>query len=108
MFPSLQPYVLQPATLCVKACNPMCPELVEMGEQVESAASTLQPYVASLQPYVAKPATPTYPRLQPYVCIPGGERRLDAAPLRPARAGLGLILAIGLTLMYRIDLRRKL
>ena len=51
---------------------------------------------------------PTYPSLQPYVCIPGGERRLDAAPLRPARAGLGLILAIGLTLVYRIDLRRKL
>ena len=88
---------------CTRSCVPQCAagsfELVEMGEQVESAASTLQPYVASLQPYVSQPAT---------LCFPGGERRLDAAPLRPARAGVGLILAIGLTLVYRIDLRRKL
>ena len=35
---------------CTRSCVPQCAagsfELVEMGEQVESAASTLQPYVA--------------------------------------------------------------
>ena len=45
--------------------QPLYPEVVEMGEQVESPASTLQPYVASLQPYVAKPATLRIPGCNP-------------------------------------------
>ena len=54
---------------CTRSCVPQCAagsfELVEMGEQVESAASTLQPYVTSLQPYVAKPATLRIPACNP-------------------------------------------
>ena len=54
---------------CTRSCVPQCAagsfELVEMGEQVESAAPTLQPYVASLQPYVAKPATLRIPACNP-------------------------------------------
>ena len=63
--PRLQPYVPEAATLCARACSPMCPRL--------------QPYVPEAATLCARGCNPMCPRLQPYVleaatlCISGEE-----------------------------------